>query len=146
MAQTNSANYNCKIIESTGEFDAFERVYVKDLQDAAPLDDATQQGPVYIHYAKHAVLSIHNEKADQTDYEKVVVIDDEGRKFACGSATFRRELESILEELSGAGIADFWIKVYRLPSNNYKGKDFITCSLCRAAPAGPAMYADSAAE
>lgn len=132
--QNNGANYSCKIIESNGEFDAFERVYAKDLQDATPLDDATQQEPVYIHYEKHVILGIHNEKADTPDYEKVVVIDDQGRKFACGSATFRRELESILAELSDAGIADFWLKVYRLPSNNYKGKDFITCSLCRGCP------------
>lgn len=127
-------NYTCKIIESNGEFDAYERVMCKDLGDAIPLDDATQQGPVVIEYEKHLILGIHNEKPENKDYEKCVVIDPEGRKFVCGSATFRRELENIVAELSDAGISGFNIKVYRKASNNYKGKDFITCSLTREKP------------
>lgn len=125
-------NYTCKIIESNGEFDAYERVMCKDLGDAIPLDDATQQGPVVIEYEKHLILGIHNEKSEDKDYEKCVVIDPAGRKFVCGSATFRRELENLVAELSDAGIiSGFNIKVYRKASNNYKGKDFITCSLTR---------------
>lgn len=128
-------NYTCKIIESNGEFDAYERVMCKDIGDAIPLDEATQQEPIVIEYAKHLILAIHNEKSEDKDYEKCVVIDPEGRKFVCGSATFRRELESIIEDLADNGIySDFNIKVYRKASNNYKGKDFITCSLTREKP------------
>ena len=128
-------NYTCKIIESNGEFDAYERVMCKDLGDAIPLDEATAQEPVVIEYAKHLILAIHNEKSEDKDYEKCVVIDPEGRKFVCGGATFRRELENIVAELSDAGIiSGFNIKVYRKASNNYKGKDFITCSLTREKP------------
>lgn len=128
-------NYYCKILESNGEFDAYERVMYKDLGDAIPLDDATQQGPVVIEYEKHLILGIHNEKSEDKDYEKCVVIDPEGRKFVCGGATFIRELENIVAELSDAGIiSGFNIKVYRKASNNYKGKDFITCSLTREKP------------
>ena len=131
---TNS-NYVCKILESNGEFDAYERVMCKDLGDAIPMDDATQQGSVVIEYEKHLILGIHNEKSEDKDYEKCVVVDPEGRKFVCGSATFRRELENIVAELSDAGISSgFNIKVYRKASNNYKGKDFITCSLTREKP------------
>lgn len=129
------ANYECKIIESNGEFDAYERVMCKDLGDAIPLDDATQQGAIVIEYEKHLILGIHNEKSEDKDYEKCVVIDPEGRKFVCGSVTFRRELENIVTELSDAGIINgFNIKVYRKASTNYKGKDFITCSLTREKP------------
>lgn len=128
-------NYFCKILESNGDFDAYERVMCKDLGDAIPLDDATQQGPVVIAYEKHLIIGIHNEKSEDKDYEKCVVIDPEGRKFVCGGATFRRELENIVAELSDAGvISGFNIKVYRKASNNYKGKDFITCSLTREKP------------
>lgn len=126
-------NYTCKIIESNGEFDAYERVMCKDIGDAIPLDEATQQEPVVIEYAKHLILAIHNEKSEDKDYEKCVVIDPVGRKFVCGSATFRRELESIIEDLNDNGIySDFNLKVYRKASN--KGKDFITCSLTREKP------------
>ena len=38
-------NYYCKILESNGEFDAYERVMCKDLGDAIPLDEATAQEP-----------------------------------------------------------------------------------------------------
>lgn len=128
-------NYYCKILESNGEFDAYERVMCKDLGDAIPLDEATAQEPVVIEYAKHLILGIHNEKAEDKDYEKCVVIDPDGRKFVCGSDTFRRELENIVDELSDAGITSgFSIRVYRKPSSNYKGKEFITCSLTREKP------------
>lgn len=128
-------NYFCKILETNGEFDAYERVMCKDLGDAIPLDDATQQGPVVIAYEKHLILGIHNEKSEDKDYEKCVVIDPEGRKYVCGGSTFRRELKNIVAELSDAGIiSGFNIKVYRKASNNYKGKDFITCSLTREKP------------
>lgn len=128
-------NYTCKIVESNGEFDAYERVMCKDTADAIPLDEATAQEPVVIEYAKHVILAIHNEKSDDKDYEKCVVIDTAGRKYVCGSATFRRELETIVEELGDVGIdTGFCIKVYRRASKNYKGKDFITCSLTREKP------------
>lgn len=128
-------NYECKIIRSYGEFDVFERVMCKDTSDAIPLDEVTQQQPVVIDYAKHVILAIHNEKSDDKDYEKCVVIDTAGRKFVCGSATFCRELENIMDELSDNGIdSDIHIKVYRKPSKNYKGKEFITCSLTREKP------------
>lgn len=128
-------NYSCKIFESNGEFDAYERVMCKDLGDAIHLDDATQQGPVVIAYEKHVILGIHNEKSEDKDYEKCVVIDPDGRKFVCGGETFRRELGNIIDELCDAGITSgFNIKVYRKASNNYKGKDFITCSLTREKP------------
>lgn len=127
--------YSVKIIGGNGEFDVFERVMCKDLGDAIPLDEATAQEPVVIEYAKHLILAIHNEKAEDKDYEKCVVIDPEGRKFVCGGATFRRELENIVAELSDAGVTSgFNIKIYRRASNNYKGKDFITCSLTLEKP------------
>lgn len=127
--------YECKIIESNGEFDVYERVMCKDTADAIPLDEATAQEPVVIEYAKHVILAIHNEKSDDKDYEKCVVIDTAGRKYVCGSETFRRELETIVEELGDVGIVTgFCIKVYRRASKNYKGKDFITCSLTREKP------------
>lgn len=128
-------NYYCKILESYGDFDAYERVMCKDLGDAIPLDDVTQQGPVVIDYAKHVLLAIHNENSDGKDYEKCVVIDTAGRKFVCGSATFCRAMENIMDELSDNGIdSGIHIKVYRKPSKNYKGKEFITCSLTRENP------------
>ena len=38
-------------------------------------------------------------------------------------------LEEIIEEMQDAGETDIQIEVYRKPSKNYKGKDFITCSI-----------------
>ena len=128
-------NYTYKIVDSNGEFDTYERDMCKDIGDAIPLNEATQHEPVVIEYAKHLILAIHNEKSEDKGYEKCVVIDPAGRKFVCGSATFRRELESIIEDLADNGIySDFNIKVYRKASNNYKGKYFITCSLTREKP------------
>ena len=38
-------------------------------------------------------------------------------------------LTDILDELADAGETDCTIEVYRKESKNYKGKDFITCSI-----------------
>lgn len=123
--------YEVSIKETSKELTAKERIKIKDLSNSQNLDTLTQnEDSVIIDYDYHVILSIHNEKSkDRPDYENVVVVDKAGNKFNTGSASFITALEEIIDEMADAGEENIQIEVYRKPSKNYKGKDFITCSV-----------------
>lgn len=123
--------YEVSIKESSKELTPKEKIRIKDLSNSINLDTLTQsEEKVVIDYDYHVILAIHNEKSkDRPDYENVVVVDTSGNKFNTGSNSFITALEEIIEEMQDAGETDIQIEVYRKPSKNYKGKDFITCSI-----------------
>lgn len=123
--------YEVAIKETSKELTPKEKIRIKDLSNSTNLDALTQeQDSVIIDYDYHVILSIHNEKSkDRPDYENVVVVDKGGNKFNTGSNSFITALEEIIDEMAEAGETDIQIEVYRKPSKNYKGKDFITCSI-----------------
>ena len=123
--------YEVNIVSSTKELSPKEKIKLKDLSNSINLDNATQaEGKVVINYDYHVILEIHNEKSkDRKDYQNVVVVDKDGTKYNTGSESFLTTLEDITSEMLSAGEEDFSIEVYRKDSKNYKGKQFITCSV-----------------
>ena len=123
--------YEVSIKETSKELTAKERIKIKDLSNSQNLDTLTQnEESVIIDYDYHVILQIHNEKSkDRPDYENIVVVDKAGNKFNTGSNSFITALEEIIDEMADAGEESIQIEVYRKPSKNYKGKDFITCSV-----------------
>lgn len=127
-------NYYAEVKESSRELTARERIKLKDMSNAISLDEATQEAVatganLVIDVAMYAIVGIHNEKSDDKDYDKCVVVDKDGNKYETGSVSFIRELTGIADELAQEGDDNLTIEVYRKPSPNYKGKEFITCSL-----------------
>lgn len=120
--------YSVSIKESSRELTAKQRVALKDTTSAIKLDEATQVEPVTINVNMYAVLAIHNEKSENPDYENYIVVDKNGTKYVTGSASFWSSFMDIFTEMEGEDEA-WTLKVYRVPSKNYKGKDFITCSI-----------------
>ena len=120
--------YSVSIKESSRELTAKQRVALKDTTSAIKLDEATQVEPVTINVDMYAVLAIHNEKSENPDYDNYIVVDKNGTKYVTGSASFWSSFMDIFTELEGEDEA-WTLKVYRVPSKNYKGKDFITCSI-----------------
>ena len=123
--------YEVNIVSATRELSPKEKIKLKDLSNSINLDNATQaEGKVVINYDYHVILEIHNEKSkDRKDYQNVVVVDKDGTKYNTGSESFLTTLEDITGEMLSAGEEDFSIEVYRKDSKNYKGKQFITCSV-----------------
>lgn len=120
--------YSVEIKYSSKELTARERIQIKDTTDTIKLDEATQLEAVMIEPLWYAVLSIHNDKAEDADYETYIVVDRNGQRYKTGSQSFWSVFTNIAMELDGD--AEPWmIKVYRMPSKNRAGKDFITCSL-----------------
>ena len=120
--------YSVSIKESSRELTAKHRIALKDTTGAVKLDEATQVEPVIINVDMYAVLDIHNEKSENPDYENYIVVDKDGTKYITGSASFWSSFIDIFTEMEGEDEA-WTLKVYRVPSKNYKGKDFITCSI-----------------
>lgn len=120
--------FEAKIREASKELTAKERVKYKDTTNAVQLDEVTQQGTVTIAPDFYIVLDIHNEHSEDKDYVKYVIVDKAGTKFVTGSESFFSAFKSIVDEMTGSG-EEYDIEVYRLPSKNYKGKEFLTCSI-----------------
>ena len=123
--------YSVKIRETSKELSAKERIAIKDTSNAISIDEVTAtEGSIVIQYDFHVMLDVHNEKSDNKDYTKIVVMDKGGTKYVTGSESFRTALTDIVDEMVDAGEGDnITIQVYRKDSKNYKGKQFITASI-----------------
>lgn len=123
--------YSVNISFISKDIPAKDRVKLKDTTNAISLDDATQEnGSLIISPAFYAVLSVHNEKSEDKDYEKFVVVDHGGNKYVTGSKSFITAFKDIAKDMDElAPDEEYEIEVYRRESANYKGKTFITCSL-----------------
>ena len=120
--------FEAKIREASKELSAKERVKFKDTTNAIQLDDATKENGLIIAPDFYIILDIHNEHSEDKDYVKYVIVDKSGTKFVTGSESFFSAFKSIVDEMAGTD-EEYEIEVYRLPSKNYKGKEFLTCSI-----------------
>jgi hypothetical protein len=79
----------------------------------------------------YVILDVHNEKSKQDkDYVKYVLIDNAGNKFVTGSESFFTSFKDIFDTMAAeAPGEEYSIDVLKKPSQNYKGKSFITCAL-----------------
>ena len=121
--------YKATIVRATKELDARQKIMYKDTTNCVSLDTATQSGDIIIDFDLAVVLDVHNEKSDNKDYSKYIFVDKSGTRYITGSESFWAAFEDIYDEMTDAGLEDFSVKAYRLPSKNYRGRDFITCTL-----------------
>lgn len=122
------STYTVSIKEASEQLTAKQRISLKDTTSALKLDEVTQAENVQIFPVLYAVLNIHNDKSDNPDYENYIVVDKSGKKYVTGSASFWDSFMNIASEMEGEN-EDWGIEVYRIPSKNYKGKEFITCKI-----------------
>ena len=121
--------YTVTIKETSKDLTARERLMMKDRSNAIPLDSAvTVETPLVINPESYAILSIHNDLSENPDYEKYMIVDSAGNKYITGSVNFWNAFKSIWDEMINEN-EPFSIEVYKLESKNYKGKQFLTCSI-----------------
>lgn len=120
--------FSVKIKEVSKEISARERIMLKDTTNALKLDEICEVDSCKITPVIYAILSIHNEKSDNPDYENYVIIDDKGKKFVTGSPSFWSAFKSIWDEMSEENEI-YSIEVYKKDSKNYENKKFLTCSI-----------------
>ena len=123
--------YEVTVKEASKELSAKEKIRLKDLSNSINLDALTQQeGKVILDIDYYAIVGIHNEKSkERQDYDNIIIVDVGGNKYNTGSQSFITAFTDIIDELADAGETECQIEVYRKESKNYKGKDFITCSI-----------------
>lgn len=125
--------YKATVQEVSKEITVAERIKFKDTSDAIGLDTATQDnfGELVVDIDYYGVLNVHNEKAEgDKDYQQYVFVSTDGTKYVTGSESCWTSFLDIMSELFEAGIKEMpSIKFYRKDSKNYKGKQFLTCSL-----------------
>lgn len=122
-------SYESTITNSSRELTARERIKLKDTTDALSMDEVTNEGRIIIEPDLWAEVSVHNGNAkdgQSTDYTKFIIIDKGGTKYATGSESFWAAFMEMVNEM---GDEEFSIEVYKVDSKNYKGKQFITCSI-----------------
>ena len=120
--------YNVTIVKASKELSHKERVRMKDTTNAISMDEITQDGPVLIDLDFYAVLNVHNEKSKSVDYTVCILVDKAGTKYRTGSPSFLTALDEIMVDM--ADCDEPWqLEVSRRPSKNYKGKEFLTCSV-----------------
>lgn len=118
--------YEVQIAYSSKELSARDRIAVKDTTNAVALDEATNGHEVIITPDYFVELSVHNEKSEDKDYKKFVIVDKDGTKYVTGSESFYTSFKAIADEM---GEEDYQVVAYKIDSKNYKGKQFITCSI-----------------
>lgn len=121
------SEYKAEVIESSRQLTARERIRFKDLTDAISLDTVTNEA-LTIEVKDYAIVKVHNEKSDNKEYTKYVLEDKDGNLYATGSESFWKSFKDIWDEMSNETEA-WMLKIYKKDSANYKGKQFITCSI-----------------
>ena len=126
--------YAATVREVSKDITVKEKIMLKDTSNAISIDALTQEASfnnekVLIDVDYYAILDIHNEKSDNKDYINFIIVDKSGNKYVTGSESFITTFTDIYEEMKGAGEENITIEIYRKESKNYKGKDFITCSI-----------------
>lgn len=121
--------YSVKVIDASRQLTAKEKIAFKDFGLAAQLDDVVTETGLIINVKDYVVLQVHNEKSDNKDYTKFLLIDENGEKYITGSEPFWTTFKDIWDEISDDPEVEWSLKVYKLESKNYKGKQFLTCSI-----------------
>lgn len=120
--------YSVEVAETSKELTARERILLKDTTNATKLDEViTTDDSLIITPVAYAVLNIHNEKSDNKDYKNYIIEDKDGNTYVTGSESFWSSFINIYNEMINEG--EYAIKCYKLPSKNYNGKAFLTCSI-----------------
>ena len=122
-------DYHVTIADCSKDLTTKERIMLKDTTDAIRLDEATQTENVIISPEMTAVLDVHNEKSENKDYRVYIIVDKTGQKYITGSQSFWNSYCDIADEMADDDTEEWTIRVYRMPSKNRPGKDFITCSI-----------------
>lgn len=121
--------YEVTIKESSKNLTGKERVAIKDITNAHKLDSVVEVGQKFeIIPSYTALLEVHNENAENTDYTIFVIVDENGEKYITSSTSFIASYKGITEEMKDE--TEQWgIEAYKVESKNFKGRYFLTCSI-----------------
>ena len=108
-----------------------ERVILKDTTAAVGVDQIVDSTtPLDLRLSHFALLNVHNEASKDKDYRQVVIVSDDGNRYFSGSDSLISALLDIWAEMRNCPEDEDWqLRIYKLPSKNYTGKEFLTCTV-----------------
>ena len=81
-----------------------------------------------INVVGYAIVGIHNDRSKgEKDYEKLIVVSSEGDMYITGSPSCIETFRAIWEAMDGEDSETWAAEFFQMPSQNFKGKSFITC-------------------
>lgn len=130
MPKTNTtSDYTSEIIESMKPLSGKEKVRYRDLTASRKLDEeVSEDASLVVMLANYIKIKVHNSKADNPDYNVMIVVDKDNNSYYTSSETFMRALEGVVKDMEGE-TEEWGIEVVKKPSSNYKGKFFLTCTV-----------------
>lgn len=121
--------YNVTIKETTRELTGKEKVALKLMQDTTSIDDMLDgESSLSIDVDVVALIHVHNEKSDNAEYDVCIIKDKGGNMYKTSSESFISVVFDIIEDMEDVD-EEWTLKVFKKPSNNFKGKFFITATV-----------------
>ena len=125
-------SYSATIKDTNLELTPKMRIALKDTSNATKLDSAVDDNGTLVieNVLCYVVLDIHNDKSkDRQDYENYIIVSGDGEKYVTGSPSFWQNFTDIANEMAAFPDEPWGIEVYKMPSKNYQGKSFLSCSI-----------------
>lgn len=127
------ATYDVRVSECGGvELTKKMRAAIStNLSSCVDLGEMTQgENSLVINVAGYAVIDIHNERSKgEKDYKKLIIVSTEQQMFITGSPSCMETFMAIWDAMEGEDPSTWAIEFFQMPSNNFKGKSFITCKV-----------------
>lgn len=123
-------DYNVTIINAMNDLSAKDRIRVKKANTTAiKLDEVTDGENSFVieRVDNFAHLKIHNDHAENPDYEVLVIFNGD-QAYATGSTAFMNSFFDIVDEMKDEP-GEWGIECFKIPSRNYKGKFILTCNI-----------------
>ena len=124
--------YESKLVEASRQLSARDKIRYQNFNAAIAIDslvaDDTEVASITpIGYASFAV---HNEKAENTDYDLYIIEGKGGTLYKTGSNSFFSRFKLIFDTMAAeAPGEEYTVSVMKRPSNRYKGKYLLICQL-----------------
>ena len=127
------SNYDVRVSECGGvELSKKMKAAIStNLSSCIELGEVTQgEASLTINVAGYAVVDIHNERSKgEKDYKKLIIVSTDQQMFITGSPSCMETFIAIWEAMDGEDPTTWAIEFFQMPSQNFKGKSFITCKV-----------------
>lgn len=128
-----NSNYTVTVVECGGvELSKKMRAAIStNLSSCIDLGELTQgENSLTINVAGYAVVAIHNERSKgEKDYDKLIIVSTDQQMFITGSPSCMETFLAIWGAMEGEDPESWAVEFFQKPSQNFKGKNFITCKV-----------------
>lgn len=127
------SNYDVRVSECGGvELSKKMKAAIStNLSSCIDLGEVTRgEASLTINIAGYAVVDIHNERSKgEKDYKKLIIVSTDQQMFITGSPSCMETFIAIWDAMDGEDPETWAVEFFQMPSQNFKGKSFITCKV-----------------